>query len=94
MGNRVLNLCRVDALHIAILKIQEKRQKLMNPFEFLFLRILQSVQVLWQSFRNVPKAWRFSCNADFRTNSPEMGVVDKAADYLKDAGMAVDILQM
>ena len=24
----------------------------------------------------------------------KMGVVDKVADYLKDAGMAVDILQM
>ena len=46
----------------------------MNPFEFF---IPQNITVGAGTLAKLPecakKAWRFSCNADLRTNSPENG---------------------
>ena len=49
------------------------------------------MQERWQNFRNVQKTGWFPCHADFRPYTAKMGIVDKAADYLKEAGMKVDI---
>ena len=66
----------------------------MNPFEFF---IPQNITVGAGTLAKLPEcAKKLGGSHAMLISGPtlrKMGVVDKAADYLKDAGMAVDIIR-